>query len=73
MVFGDGRDMRILTQGLALIVIGLSGLIVIKLWYWIVHARLEILREVKRVELRLMQSQRPQTAGQHGAPPAGDK
>ena len=44
-------DIRTIVQGVALIVMGESGLIVIKLWYWIVHGRLEIMRELKRFEL----------------------
>jgi hypothetical protein len=46
------NDLRMTIQGLALIVMGEAGLIVIKLWYWIVHGRLEVMRELKRLELR---------------------
>ena len=52
LVFSS-RDTRSMIQGLALVVLGNAGLVIIKLWYWIVHARLEIVREIKRLELRL--------------------
>ncbi len=42
----------------------LAALIIIKLWYWIVHSRLEIMREIKRLELRwtLAQSEKSTSA-----------
>ena len=51
MTFGV-NDLRTTVQGVALLVSADAALIVIKLWYWIVHGRLEILRELKRLELR---------------------
>ena len=51
MTFG-ANDLRTTVQGVALLVSADAALIVIKLWYWIVHGRLEILRELKRLELR---------------------
>jgi len=45
-------DIRTTIQGVALVVMGEAGLIVAKLWYWIVHGRLEVMRELKRLELR---------------------
>ncbi|MBN2584416.1 MAG: hypothetical protein JXL80_15250 [Planctomycetes bacterium] len=57
------RDVSAKMLGLALVIMGEAGLIVIKLWYWIVHARLTILRELKRLELRLMQTDRLKDSG----------
>lgn len=55
-------------QGVAKIVFGLSLLIIIKLWYWIVHGRLEIMRELKRLELRWTLEHRAQNTQQsHGS------
>jgi hypothetical protein len=51
MAFGQ-NDLRTTIQGVGVIVMGEAGLIVIKLWYWIVHGRLEVMRELKRLELR---------------------
>ena len=47
-----GTDLRTMAQGLALVILGEGLLIVVKLWYWIVHGRLEVMRELKRLELR---------------------
>jgi len=46
------HDVLLAVQGAVLILFALALLIVIKLWYWIVHSRLEIMRELKRLELR---------------------
>ena len=45
-------------RGLAFVILGAVLLIVIKLWYWIVRGRLEIMRELKRLELRLVLDRR---------------
>jgi hypothetical protein len=54
MVFSGNNHITTMAQGIALIVMGESGLVLIKLWYWIIHGRLEIIREIKRFELRMM-------------------
>ena len=46
-------------RGVAFLILGAILLIVIKLWYWIVHGRLEVMRELKRLELRLVLDRRP--------------
>ena len=47
-------------QGVGLIVMGEAGLIIIKLCYWILHSRLEIVREIKRLQLhQILAVQRP--------------
>ena len=46
-------------RGLAFVILGAVLLIVIKLWYWIVRGRLEIMRELKRLERRLVLDRRP--------------
>jgi hypothetical protein len=45
-------DQRAAIRGTSLVILGAALLIVIKLWYWVVHGRLEIMRELKRLELR---------------------
>lgn len=57
LIFGLSRvkvanNFQAASEGIILAVAGLALLIVIKLWYWIVHSRLEIMREIKRLELR---------------------
>jgi len=56
LVFGsqfgnEPYSVRAAIQGLALLLFAESLLIVVKLWYWIVHGRLETVRELKRLEL----------------------
>ena len=50
-VDSSGNELRA-TQGLVWVILAATLLVVIKLWYWIVHSRLEIMREIKRLELR---------------------
>jgi len=52
VAFATHGDVRVTIQGVAMMLCGLSSLTVIKLWFWIVHGRLEIVRELKRLELR---------------------
>ena len=40
-------------EGGVLVLLGSNCLVVIKLWYWIVHTRLNVMREVKRLELQV--------------------
>jgi hypothetical protein len=61
-------ETRAVTQGAALLVIATAGLISIRLWYWAVRSRLEILREIKRVELRLVHDSSPRAGT--ATPPA---
>jgi hypothetical protein len=62
MTFGM-HDLRTTVQGVALLLIGESLLIVIKLWYVIVHGRLEVMRELKRLELRwTLERREPESA-----------
>lgn len=45
-------------RGVAFVILGAILLIVIKLWYVIVRGRLEVMRELKRLELRLVLDRR---------------
>jgi hypothetical protein len=62
-------ETRAVIQGAAFIVVATAGLVMIRLWYWVTRSRLEILRELKRVELRLVHGSASQATA---APPHGD-
>ena len=55
----ESTDQLQAIRGLAFVILGAILLIVIKLWYWIVHGRLEVMRELKRLELLLVLDRRP--------------
>jgi hypothetical protein len=65
LIFGQPQAPS--AEGLMVFITGFSLLIIIKLWYWIVHSRLVIVREIKQLELRLTQTQPPPAPPQ--APP----
>ncbi len=54
-------------RGLALVILGAILLIVIKLWYWIIRGRLEVMRELKRLELHLALNRGAAQAEQNSA------
>ncbi|HUW81652.1 MAG TPA: DUF6768 family protein [Phycisphaerae bacterium] len=54
-------------RGVAFLILGAILLIVIKLWYVINRGRLEVMRELKRLELRLVLDRRPAQPQQNPA------
>ena len=55
-LIGSGPNAKIIALGIVIALIGYEGTVLIKLWYWILETHIQVLRELKQLELSVLAS-----------------